>query len=741
MMELYLNMLIEWQNLLSENSDLSKDDLLTERIIFIDESSNELVVIDIFDPKAFPFLRRCNEIKEAILSKNAKILEKDPFDYILRPEGSFSESSKKTRDEAWEFFEPLIINADIDLMLNKKVRADKIRKLSTDFNKRASSYWSWLRKWWQGGQVKNTLLPNFQKCGGKGNRRITENQNDSKLGRHSRNQEKGKNSGIRITPEIEKKFEKGTKKFKVNEGRSLIDTFELIKTSYFISGTEIINGITIPIIPPDEELPSFGQYRYWYETIYQKKKKAFTDIYSERDYLNNKRPILGDSSKLAFGPGSICQFDSTISNVYLKSQLDPLRIVGRPVTYLGADTFSHLIMGFASIFEGPSWKGAMLALDNIAANKVDFCAKYGIPIDEEDWNCQLLPEGILADRGEMRGYKAEPLVALGCRVYTTPSYRADFKGIVERHHGRAEEKFIKFIPGYVPHPKERGDPDYILKSAIPMLTFRRLLILYIVEYNNFAYLKDYKKDTFMIADQVKRYPIDIWNWGIQHRSGHLRVISRDMLRLNLLPRKTVSVTPRGIHFEKELYYTCDLAIKENWFERTKNKKMRIEIAYNPDSTDMIYLPLNGGILIEYCYLTEASKHLKGQNWYDAVDYFALESDAKDADTEKRKKKKLMLKVQKEAILSDALKLKQESLVAENLMSKTSRKANIKLNRQIEKLVENPLMDWLSDNDENADIELAPGFNNSNNLTSEDEDNEYVPRPSKIGELRKLQEDL
>lgn len=402
----------------------------------------------------------------------------------------------------------------------------------------------------------------------------------------------------------------------------------------------------------------------------------------------------------------------------------------------GGDTFSHTIMGFSSIFEGPSWKGAMLALDNIAMNKVEFCAKYGISIEEEDWNCQLFPEGILADRGELRAYKAEPFIALGCRVYTTAPYRGDLKGIIERHHGRAEEKYIKFIPGYVPHQKQRGDPDYMLKASLNIYKFRQLLIIYIIKYNNFAYLKDYKKDVFMIAAQVKRHPLDIWNWGIKYRSGHLRVVSQDMLRLNLLPRKTVSVTPRGIHFEKELYYTCDLAIQEGWFERVKKKSMRVEIAFHPDSTDMIYLPLDGGTRLEPCFLTQASQHLRGQNWYDATDYFAIEADAGKFDTTKRKKKKASLHAQKEAILEEGLEQHKEALIKAGKMSKKSRKENIRLNRQVEKLIDNPLMDWLP-NQQN----IHSDNQEINELKSlEQKDEEYTSRPSRIDDLRRLQEE-
>jgi hypothetical protein len=76
----------------------------------------------------------------------------------------------------------------------------------------------------------------------------------------------------------------------------------------------------------------------------------------------------------------------------------------------------------------------MLALENATLNKVAFCQEFGIQIDEADWPSHHLPEGILADRGELEGYNADNLVnALNVRVSNTPPYRADWKGIVERN--------------------------------------------------------------------------------------------------------------------------------------------------------------------------------------------------------------------------------------------------------------------------------------------------------------------
>lgn len=119
--------------------------------------------------------------------------------------------------------------------------------------------------------------------------------------------------------------------------------------------------------------------------------------------------------------------------------------------------------------------------------------------------------------------------------------------------------------------------------------FRALLITYVLNYNANQHLSHYRKDEFQIKDAVDLYPQDLWNWGIKNRSGYLRTIPREIVRLNLLPRKMVSVTTQGIHFEKEIYYTCDIARQEGWFERARNRgSWKIEVAYDPRNLDNIY---------------------------------------------------------------------------------------------------------------------------------------------------------
>lgn len=71
---------------------------------------------------------------------------------------------------------------------------------------------------------------------------------------------------------------------------------------------------------------------------------------------------------------------------------------------LNKNALLPVIAGIYVGLEGPSWIGAMMALDNMISDKVEYCKKVGIDITHEQWPAQHLPEIIIADRGEFEGY-------------------------------------------------------------------------------------------------------------------------------------------------------------------------------------------------------------------------------------------------------------------------------------------------------------------------------------------------
>ncbi|MPN07320.1 Transposon Tn7 transposition protein TnsB [bioreactor metagenome] len=282
-------------------------------------------------------------------------------------------------------------------------------------------------------------------CGGKGREKGV---NELKRGRPRKNTDILGN-GINIDEATKRIFRIALNKYYYNASKkSLKLTYELMLRDYFSKENRIENGITLPIIKSIEEIPSFGQFRYWFEKE-RNIKKEISSRQSPKKYEQSHRGIIGDSTSEAMGPGYF-EIDATVGDIYLVSRYNRDWIIGRPVIYFVIDRFSRMIVGMYVGLDGPSWSGAMMAVANTSSNKKVFCKEYGIEIEEEDWPVHFLPEILLADRGELEGSNIQTLInVFGIKVQNTPPYSGQSKAIIESNFRVANLRTKPLMPGVV----------------------------------------------------------------------------------------------------------------------------------------------------------------------------------------------------------------------------------------------------------------------------------------------------
>jgi putative transposase len=721
-MKLFVNMLLEWH----QNAEDSK----IERLLWIDPSYTDVATIELLNPKALPVWQKCRDLEDAIANHQAHILEIDPYAPLFRPEDTIPDKHRERRDRAWAAIAPLIEDESGRILLSYG-RGALLNAWTEKTGYTKMTLYKYLRRYWQGGQTRNALLPMFDNCGAPGKERSSQGK---KRGRPSKvSKATHLPMGINVNEEVREKFSRGIRQFYENaQGRTLQDAFQKTLEKYFHRGyTASSEGALIPCLPPANELPTFGQFRYWYE-----KERDVAQVLISREgkrrYSLRHREVLGDSTQMAFGPGSIYQIDATIGDIYLVSSLDRTQIIGRPVIYVLIDVFSRMVTGLSVTLEGPSWLGAMQALENAAIDKVAFCQEYGVEITEEDWPCHHLPEAIIADRGELEGYNADNLVkALNISISNTPPYRADWKGIVERNFRLSNDKVVHWSPGAVYKPRERGDHDYRLDAVLDLHHFRKLMLLAVLDHNKDHRMDWYRMDEFMIQEHVEPYPLDIWNWGIRNRAGHLRVKPRDILRLNLLPTEQASVTYRGIRFQG-LLYSCDLALREQWFVKARARgSWKIDVAYDPRNLTEIYLRLEGGQQLERCQLIEAEYTFRGRNLYETLNYFEARKQRQELSRSRKQQSRAAMNAQIEQIINEAKEKTARALENSPEQSKRARIQGIRENRRQERDSERKSQAWrLGTQEESQDspkvIPITPIGQSQPELTPADYFDERVP---------------
>lgn len=622
-MNIQINTLIEWR--------VKEEPPKIERVLWIDENNAWVWMIDIDDKKAWPVLRKYEDIATAIARDHARILPKvNKFLAVLAPDDAYLKKHGERGRKNYLLIASLVEDGNPQIY-NRRDRGRLVAELAKLTGRRKAQINLILRRFWQGGCIPSATLPNYFRCG-QGERQ----DNGKKLGRPSNETRyTGEPTGRNITEEDKKRFRRGINDY-VKGGKTITlkDAWQRTKENYFNVGySEQKDGIKVPILPPAEELPTFESFKALYYKERNHKKEIIA-VHGEAEYESNSREILGDATLKAFGPGSIYEIDATVGDIYLLSYLDRKLIIGRPVIYFVIDVFSKLIVGFAVTLEGPSWLGAKIALENAFSDKVSFCKQFGIDITEAEWPVCGLCEALVGDNGEIAGYNANALVEwYRTRVANPPSHRPDLKPVVEGSFHLLKKITIAWVPGVIrPYRKRRGR-DYRLDATLDLNQFRKLMIGHILFYNNARRMKKYRMSKYQIADKVEPIPIEIWNWGMNKLNGKLRPADEpDLIPIHLLPRAEATLTPEGITF-RGIHYTCDLAIREGWFQRIEGRRTkRVNILYE-SLVNRIYLRMGRGKNLVSCTLTQADKRFEGSDWYDVQDYFALEKrKAKAAET-------------------------------------------------------------------------------------------------------------
>lgn len=643
------------------------------RIIWIDEFQKFAYVVYLNGEGSMPILLELEQLKYEF--ECGKLIEiGDPYLKLIDEE-QLSNKLKSIRDESWKVVTELWDKPEPDI-LSKDCRTKCINEVSRSFSLPEYTVKRIMKRFWQRGMTKNSLIPEYSNSGAPGKiRGVT----DKKRGRPKAIGLNGRVTlGINVNENVRRIFEISINQFFRNRKKpSLREAYDAMLQKYF-SNNITKNGQTTIEVWDSNRIPTYHQFYYWFSK-YRDPKKDFISRNSETKFNLQMRELLGNSNMEVYGPGSKYQVDATPADVYLVSKMHPHKIIGRPVVYAVMDVYSRMVVGIFVGLEGPSWIGAMMALDNIVADKVEFCKRYGIEITEGMWPSSLLPETILADRGEFEGYSVENLINnLKVTVENTAAYRGDLKGIVERYFRTTNERIKHKAPGAIEKEfSERGDRDYRLDATLNLDEFTQIIIEQVLWHNNNV-KERFQMEKEMIVAEIPPKPVAMWNWGIANRKGRFNKYPKDIVRLNLLPRAKASISREGICF-KGMYYSSQKAIEEQWF--IKLNRSYSDIVYDPRNINYIYIPDEKGRQFVKCFMLEKSFDYRDLQIEEVVFLEELKREIIVDSTDNNNQNRANMDSAVENIINKALKRKSLQNTYE---TKKARLSHIKENRKEER---------------------------------------------------------
>lgn len=342
-------------------------------------------------------------------------------------------------------------------------------------------------------------------------------------------------------------------------------------------------GVLLP------QYPSFYQFRYYYRQ-HKKLQNYYISRNGLKSYQRDNRPLLGDGIQKfapAVGTGML---DATVCDIYLVNEAGGL--VGRPILTACVDAYSGLCCGYSL-----SWEGGVYSLRslmaNVIADKTELCKRHGILIRPEEWDCHMLPATLVTDMGkEYASSTFEQIAELGVTVINLPPYRPELKGAVE--------KFFDVVQGlYKPHLKgkgviqpdyqERGAHDYRKDARLTMADFEKVILRCIVYYNSQRVIENFPYTEKMLAEGIKPYASDIWNYGLHQAGASLIPAHYNTLILTLLPRTTGKFSRKGLTVNKLRY-------KNNRFTERYLSGGTATVAYNPEDVSEVWMIEDGAYI-------------------------------------------------------------------------------------------------------------------------------------------------
>lgn len=573
-------------------------------------------------PDQWPILIRREKLAEAIKAKEYVIdysYSESRTSYLppsAGPEPKERKASKSQRlitphvtpgkavadDRRWKLLKDVLETPEYPQIVYGINRTKNLEALASRFKVSRPHLRTVLMLYWRNGLSKAATQTDLDKCGNKGQCRNS--KNNERLG-GPRKFAADEGLGALANEQTRKHLQIAADYYFGSKNATYQKAIDYITALYCTTITKAENGIIRTIELRKKFRPTVRQLRHFiYKNYPNGTRKRTRATPKEWDLLF--RGLEGRATDIAHGPGERFQIDATIADVYIVSRLDRRFVIARPTIYFVIDTWSRLIVGMYVGLEPPSWAAAMMALINCVENKVEYCARYGISIEQWQWPAAHLPACLLGDKGELLSIRlARDVVdVLGVRIDNAPGGRPDLKAIIERRFGIYPSSFGPWMPGHVERDwVKKGLPDGRETAAYDLEQFTTAVILAVIDHNTNRVIMDFDAPPKMVGDGIPPIPYLLWQWGIANLGGVLTKRPVEEVRMCVYPEVNVAVTEHGIKYE-HVFYNSPTCHAQGWKARARNKGVwHILGRANPNRLGDLYIPI-GGRKFEKCVLAE-----------------------------------------------------------------------------------------------------------------------------------------
>lgn len=400
----------------------------------------------------------------------------------------------------------------------------------------------------------------------------------------------------------------------------------LVRTKF-----SFINGTGEREDNPEDKRPTRRQVRYIVDKV-DDPVSALRRKLSPATMANDKEAKLGSRLIDAHYAGHIYEIDSTILDLWVVDRKDKSVVLGKPTLYLIIDVFSRLLVGFHVTLDPPSWAGACAALNSLVDRRGQ-CERAKFTRYDEELDCAdgVVGQVLRADRGKDVANNGTIEFARDIKRSweNTAGKRGSLKGTVECQFKLIHVELKHDNAGYVAPSGyyKRTGKGYRFDCKLNLDELRRKLFA-MQNLHNRRMHKGLHPPRRFITKGIPPQPYRFFKED-EATIGPRPRINAKRLRDALLTKGSAKVTEHGIEValagnrEDCLHFTCPEAKATNWFITARKRVFGVDIRYDRDLTNIIYVKDPHDPRLEYgAHLTKHDAQYLDTDWATAT-FFKL----------------------------------------------------------------------------------------------------------------------
>lgn len=566
------------------------------------------------------------------------------------------------RDVRWEAVQAIVgTGLAQDMAPIATSLAERVKAVAKRHKRSQPTIYSWLHRYWAGGECLNSLLPNTNLCGGPGKRRP---QCTRRLGRKSRMFKAGlvKSEGYVLTAKDQEYLAMGYAL--VKPGVTVADAYLLTMSAFWSEAHPDEQGRIHHRLLPTNCRPTKAQFEYWGRTLHGsplRRKLAGLDQWS-----TSTLAVAGSAQDQVQAIGQMAMIDSTSSDVYLTSVMSRLKALPPMHRTIVVDVASTLVIGFHMGWDAPSSATSLQAILCAASDKADIAARFGINLKPDEWP-GVLHRLYLADNGEMKSAalrEAERQFRLG--VEYAKAYSGQSKSLVETQHHTDHKALDHKLPGTTRgRQRRRGEPHPSDRALWNYNEYMREFILATIEHND-EEVPDLAPFDMRRAG-VRPSRLNVFLWMRDH--GMRADVPCDLNQLRaftLLDHKAV-MHRDGIHLlmkpgDRRIpghrFFSGDLTTHSLWQQACRSGRfLKLTVKLNSQDLSHVWLPTEKGLLRIPNVQAEQAL-LEGMTLTDLTEEIAVQDLISDCNREARDQRGLDTLVRRGEITHKAAREKK-----------------------------------------------------------------------------------